>query len=115
MKHAHDPGGPGQPRAKALKAVVAATRAETRAQSPPAHHLSRGHEASRPATSRKYKYGIVEIYAPARQLPVVPVAHHVAGLYWPRRKFLRFPGTIKARFLPPIPPGLDEGGIHAAA
>jgi 1-acyl-sn-glycerol-3-phosphate acyltransferase len=38
---------------------------------------------------------------------VVPVAH-VAGLYWPRRKFLRFPGTIKARFLPPIPPGLGK-------
>jgi 1-acyl-sn-glycerol-3-phosphate acyltransferase len=37
----------------------------------------------------------------------VPVAH-VAGLYWPRRKFLRFPGTIHARFLPPIPPGLGK-------
>jgi len=37
----------------------------------------------------------------------VPVAH-VAGLYWPRRKFLRFPGTIRARFLPPIPPGLPK-------
>ncbi len=40
-------------------------------------------------------------------LPVVPVAH-VAGLYWPRRKFLRHPGTIRARFLPPIPPGLGK-------
>jgi len=38
---------------------------------------------------------------------VVPVAH-VAGLYWPRRKFLRYPGTIRARFLPPIPPGLGK-------
>ena len=38
---------------------------------------------------------------------MVPVAH-VAGLYWPRRKFLRFPGTIKARFLPPIEPGLGK-------
>jgi 1-acyl-sn-glycerol-3-phosphate acyltransferase len=37
----------------------------------------------------------------------VPVAH-VAGLYWPRRKFMRYPGTIKARFLPPIPPGLPK-------
>ncbi len=53
-----------------------------------------------------YKYGIVELYAQL-DMPVVPVAH-VAGLYWPRRKFLRFPGTIKARFLPPIPPGLDK-------
>ncbi len=41
------------------------------------------------------------------KVPVVPV-ENVAGLYWPRRKFLRFPGTIKARFLPPIPPGLEK-------
>jgi 1-acyl-sn-glycerol-3-phosphate acyltransferase len=40
-------------------------------------------------------------------MPVVPVAH-VAGLYWPRRRFMRYPGTIKARFLPPIPPGLPK-------
>jgi 1-acyl-sn-glycerol-3-phosphate acyltransferase len=40
-------------------------------------------------------------------MPVVPVAH-VAGLYWPRRKFMRYPGTIKARFLPAIPPGLGK-------
>jgi 1-acyl-sn-glycerol-3-phosphate acyltransferase len=59
-----------------------------------------------PGDEPSYKYGIVEIYAQLG-LPVVPVAH-VAGLYWPRRKFLRFPGTIKARFLPPIPPGLDR-------
>jgi 1-acyl-sn-glycerol-3-phosphate acyltransferase len=37
----------------------------------------------------------------------VPVAH-VAGLYWPRRKFMRYPGMIKARFLKPIPAGLDK-------
>jgi 1-acyl-sn-glycerol-3-phosphate acyltransferase len=53
-----------------------------------------------------YKYGIVEIYHQL-QVPVVPVAH-VAGLYWPRRKFMRYPGTIRARYLPPIPPGLDK-------
>ena len=29
-----------------------------------------------------------------------------SGLYWPRRKFLRYPGTIVVEFLPPIPPGL---------
>ena len=43
---------------------------------------------------------------------MVPVAH-VAGLYWPRRKFLRYPGTIKARFLPPIPPGLGKDEFMA--
>ncbi len=59
-----------------------------------------------PGAEPAYKYGIVELYAQLG-LPVVPVAHN-AGLYWPRRRFLRFPGTIKARFLPPIPPGLDR-------
>ena len=54
----------------------------------------------------EYKYGIVELYAQLN-VPVVPIAH-VAGLYWPRRKFLRYPGTIKGRFLPPIPAGLPR-------
>ena len=36
----------------------------------------------------------------------MPVAV-VAGLFWPRRKFLRYPGDIKVRFLPPIEPGLE--------
>ncbi len=59
-----------------------------------------------PGAEPQYKWGIVEIYA-ALNVPVVPVAH-VAGLYWPRRKFLRHPGVIHARFLPPIEPGLDK-------
>jgi 1-acyl-sn-glycerol-3-phosphate acyltransferase len=29
------------------------------------------------------------------------------GLFWPRRKFLRFPGHFKVRVLKPIPPGMD--------
>ncbi len=59
-----------------------------------------------PGDEPLYKYGIVELYAQLG-LPVVPVAH-VAGLYWPRRKFLRYPGTIRARFLPAIPAGLGR-------
>ena len=31
-----------------------------------------------------------------------------SGLYWPRRRFLRKPGTIVLEFLPPIPAGLDR-------
>jgi len=64
-----------------------------------------------PGAEPDYKYGIVELYAQLR-VPVVPVAH-VAGLYWPRRKFLRYPGTIRARFLPPIEPGLDRDAFRA--
>ncbi|MEM9104236.1 MAG: 1-acyl-sn-glycerol-3-phosphate acyltransferase [Pseudomonadota bacterium] len=52
-----------------------------------------------------YRYGIARIYAELN-VPVMPVAI-VAGLFWPRRKFLRYPGDIKVRFLPAIEPGLD--------
>ncbi|TWG90383.1 1-acyl-sn-glycerol-3-phosphate acyltransferase [Mesorhizobium sp. J18] len=59
-----------------------------------------------PGAEPSYKYGIVELYNQLN-IPVVPVAH-VAGLYWPRRRFMRYPGTIHARFLPPIEPGLPK-------
>ncbi|GHC76313.1 lysophospholipid acyltransferase family protein [Limoniibacter endophyticus] len=59
-----------------------------------------------PGAAPAYKWGVAELYSQLN-LPVVPVAH-VAGLFWPRRKFLRFPGTIKARFLPAIEAGLSK-------
>jgi 1-acyl-sn-glycerol-3-phosphate acyltransferase len=92
-------------RSKALKQVVASTREEM-ARNP--RQLIIYPEGTRraPGDEPAYKYGIVELYAQLG-VPVVPVAH-VAGLYWPRRKFLRYPGTIHARFLPPIPPGLGK-------
>jgi 1-acyl-sn-glycerol-3-phosphate acyltransferase len=52
-----------------------------------------------------YKYGIARIYAGAG-VPVVPVVMH-PGLFWPRRKFMRYPGHFKVRILKPIEPGLD--------
>ncbi len=36
----------------------------------------------------------------------MPVAINT-GLYWPRRSFLRYPGTAVLEFLEPIPPGLE--------
>ncbi len=92
-------------RSKALKAVVAATQAEM-ARNP--RQLIIYPEGTRraPGAEPNYKYGIVELYTQLG-IPVVPVAH-VAGLWWPRRVFSRYPGTIKARFLPPLPPGLDQ-------
>lgn len=97
-------------RAKALRAVVAATRAEL-ARNP--RQLIIYPEGTRrpPGAEPAYKYGIVELYSQLG-IPVVPVAH-VAGLYWPRRAFRRFPGTIHARFLPPIPPGLGKDEFMA--
>jgi len=91
-------------RGRALKAVMERTRAEMREN----RQLIIYPEGTRraPGAEPAYKWGIAELYS-TLQMPVVPVAHQ-AGLWWPRRKFLRHPGTIKARFLPPIPPGLDK-------
>lgn len=91
-------------KSKALKEVIVRTRAEMREN----RQLIIYPEGTRraPGAEPSYKWGIVELYSQL-DLPVVPVAHQ-AGLYWPRRKFLRHPGTIRARFLPPIPPGLGK-------
>jgi 1-acyl-sn-glycerol-3-phosphate acyltransferase len=89
---------------KALRDAIARTRVEMRE----GRQLIIYPEGTRrpPGAEPAYKWGIAEIYNEL-QLPVVPVAHQ-AGLFWPRRKFLRFPGTIHARFLPPIPAGLGK-------
>ncbi|MCX5494591.1 lysophospholipid acyltransferase family protein [Kaistia dalseonensis] len=53
-----------------------------------------------------YKFGIIHLYRELK-VPVVPIALN-AGLYWPRRSFLRYPGTIIIEVLDPIQPGLDS-------
>jgi 1-acyl-sn-glycerol-3-phosphate acyltransferase len=59
-----------------------------------------------------YKPGAAALYL-ALGLPCVPVALN-SGLYWPRRKFLRFPGTVIVEFLPAIPAGLSRKEFSAA-
>lgn len=53
-----------------------------------------------------YKPGVAALYA-MLDVPCVPFGLN-AGLFWPRRKFLRHPGTITIAFLPVIPPGLPR-------
>jgi 1-acyl-sn-glycerol-3-phosphate acyltransferase len=53
-----------------------------------------------------YKMGVAHMYE-ALETTVVPVAIN-AGVFWPRRTFLKYPGTIVMEFLPPIPPGLPK-------
>ncbi len=53
-----------------------------------------------------YKPGAAALYG-ALAVPCVPFGLN-AGLYWPRRKFLRHPGTIIIEFLPAIPAGLPR-------
>jgi 1-acyl-sn-glycerol-3-phosphate acyltransferase len=54
----------------------------------------------------RYKYGVAHLYAEIG-VPCVPVALN-SGLFWPRRAFMRYPGTIVVEILDPIPPGLDR-------
>ena len=53
-----------------------------------------------------YKPGAAAVYGKL-SVPCVPFALN-SGLFWPRRQFLRRPGTIVISFLPPIPPGLGR-------
>ena len=61
----------------------------------------------RPAGAEpRYKYGVAHLYA-AEGVPCVPIALN-SGLFWPRRSILRYPGTVIAEVLDPIPPGLGK-------
>ncbi len=58
-----------------------------------------------------YKYGITAIYKEL-DAPIVPVALN-SGVHWPRRSFLRKPGTIIMEVLPPMPKGLEDKDFKA--
>jgi 1-acyl-sn-glycerol-3-phosphate acyltransferase len=53
-----------------------------------------------------YKPGAAAIYGKL-SVPCIPFALN-SGLFWPRRRFLRWPGTIVISFLPAIPPRLGR-------
>ncbi|WP_421693053.1 lysophospholipid acyltransferase family protein [Aestuariivirga sp.] len=53
-----------------------------------------------------YKPGAAALYGKLN-VPCVPFALN-SGLYWPRRQFLRHPGTIIISFLEPLPAGLGR-------
>jgi len=40
-------------------------------------------------------------------VPCLPIALN-SGLFWPRRTFMRYPGTLVVEFLDPLPPGLPK-------
>ena len=54
----------------------------------------------------QYKPGIALIYSDCG-VPCLPVALN-SGLFWPRRTFMRYPGTLVVEFLDPLPPGLSR-------
>jgi 1-acyl-sn-glycerol-3-phosphate acyltransferase len=59
----------------------------------------------------KYKFGVAFLYADCES-PCVPIALN-SGLYWPRRRFLRFPGKVRVEVLDPILPGRDRNAFFA--
>ena len=59
-----------------------------------------------PGAEPRYKYGVAHLYA-GMGVPCLPVALN-SGLFWPRRAFRRYPGTVLVEVLDPIQPGLDK-------
>ena len=64
-----------------------------------------------PGAEPAYKYGVVHLYR-SLGVPCLPVALN-AGLFWPRRSFVRRPGTVVIEFGEPIPPGLNREAFFA--
>ncbi|NKC11287.1 MAG: 1-acyl-sn-glycerol-3-phosphate acyltransferase [Gammaproteobacteria bacterium] len=65
-------------------------------------------------TRRRYKTGGAKL-AVHTGAPVVPVAHN-AGDFWPRRTFIKTPGTVELSIGPPIDPqGLSAAQINERA
>ena len=54
----------------------------------------------------QYKSGVAQIYVESG-VTCIPVALN-SGLFWPRRTFMRYPGTLVVEFLDPLPPGLSR-------
>src|SRR6195952_2304713 len=54
----------------------------------------------------RYKAGVAQVYVDCR-VTCLPVALN-SGLFWPRRTFMRYPGTLVVEFLDPLPPGLTR-------
>jgi 1-acyl-sn-glycerol-3-phosphate acyltransferase len=64
-----------------------------------------------PGAPPAYRSGLATLYA-ATGAACLPVALN-SGVFWPRRKFLRYPGTIVLEVLDPIPPGLGRQAFSA--
>ncbi|HWW49407.1 MAG TPA: lysophospholipid acyltransferase family protein [Xanthobacteraceae bacterium] len=66
-----------------------------------------------PGAMPDYKPGIAQIYVDC-DVPCIPVALN-SGLFWPRRTFLRYPGTLVVEFLDLLPQGLGRREFIARA
>lgn len=64
-----------------------------------------------PGAAPDYKPGIAALYT-RLNIPCVPVALN-SGVFWPRRKWMRYPGTVVIEALPAIEPGLKRKDFMA--
>ena len=64
-----------------------------------------------PGAPPAYKQGFSHLYV-ATGATIVPLALN-SGVFWPRRKFIRRPGTVVVEILPAIPPGLPRAEAQA--
>jgi 1-acyl-sn-glycerol-3-phosphate acyltransferase len=64
-----------------------------------------------PKTRRPYQPGVAALHREL-DMPVLPVALN-SGSFWPRRTFVKRPGTISVAILPAIEPGLDRRDFMA--
>jgi len=65
-----------------------------------------------PGAPPAHKPGAAALYS-ALGVPCVPFALN-SGVFWPRRKLMRLPGTIVVEFLDPLPPGMRRRAFEAA-
>lgn len=59
-----------------------------------------------PGAEPRYKSGVAHLYR-ALEAPCLPVALN-SGLFWPRRHYIRRPGTLVIEFLEPLPAGMER-------
>jgi 1-acyl-sn-glycerol-3-phosphate acyltransferase len=64
-----------------------------------------------PGAEPAYRLGVAHLYE-SLEVPCIPVALN-SGLFWPRRHYLRRPGTVVIEFGEPIPPGLEREAFMA--
>lgn len=60
-----------------------------------------------PGESVAYHPGVAALYQRFPDIPLVPVALN-SGRAWGRKAFLKHPGVVTVRILPPMEPGLDR-------
>jgi 1-acyl-sn-glycerol-3-phosphate acyltransferase len=101
---------PREKRAAALKQLLR----EAKARASDGRHILIFPEGTRmaPGAPPDYKAGISALYE-ALDIPCIPIALNT-GVFWPRRGFIRRPGTMIVEFLPALPAGLPRQEFNRA-